>query len=37
MAPGETVPEVDLEIPSSSAMPAVRDLLVTVRQKETGR
>ena len=37
MAPGETLPDVDLEIPSSSAMPATRDLLVMVRPRETKR
>ena len=35
IAPGETLPHVDLEIPSSSAMPATKDLLVTVGPRET--
>ena len=35
MAPGETLPEVDLEIPSSSAMPATKDLLLIIRPRET--
>ena len=30
---GAGVPEVDLEVPSSSAMPAVRDLEVVVRRR----
>ena len=34
MAIGETLPDVDLEIPSSSAMPATKDLLVMIRPRE---
>ena len=32
-ADGEEIPEVDLETPSSSAMPAVRDVIVNVEQR----
>lgn len=35
MAPGETLPDVDLEIPSSSAMPATKDLLLGICPKGT--
>lgn len=37
LAPGERLPNVDLDIPSSSAMPATKDLLVTIRPRETKR
>lgn len=33
LAPGERLPNVDLEIPSSSAMPATKDLLVTIKPR----
>ena len=33
VAPGQTIPEVDLEIPSSSAMPATRDVLINIKPR----
>lgn len=36
VAPGQTLPEVDLQVPSSSAMPTTKDVLVKIRPRGKG-
>jgi cytochrome P450 len=33
IVPGQTIPKVDLKVPSSSAMPATKDCFVEIRQR----
>ena len=36
MIEGQELPVVDLTVPSSSAMPAVKDMLVKVKSRKSG-